>query len=324
MISSVSLTNFQIHKKLDFNLTAGMNLIYGSNDSGKSSIVRALHWCFLNSPSGDWMCRIDDSGKTLRTSVKVTFNDDTVICRIRDGKKNIYFFNNEEFSHFGNDVPTPIVAYLKRIDLNLVTTNQRPGLHMQDDQPFMVFESKNAKGGLVNYLTGLDIADRIKKSVSGDLNAAKATRRALVDLRKETVTLIESMKGCEKLASDADKIRTKIDIHTRLVQRYKALVRYHDRLVELQRRQKQYRSVAGNSADMLASIDSVDLKVSVKNKLEKKLKKLTAVRDQFDNAIKRRDTIARRLAIVRDQLKELDGTVCESCGEPIEVTDEYL
>jgi len=69
MIKKLILKNFQIHKKLVLEFDEKITVIKGSNDSGKSSIIRAIYWIFYNQPTGDWMCRIDNDGTINDTSV---------------------------------------------------------------------------------------------------------------------------------------------------------------------------------------------------------------------------------------------------------------
>ena len=50
MIKSIHLRNFQRHKKLDIDLSEGVNVIVGPSDIGKTAILRALYWLRFNRP----------------------------------------------------------------------------------------------------------------------------------------------------------------------------------------------------------------------------------------------------------------------------------
>ena len=53
MIKKIQIQNFQSHKETTLKLDPGVNIIVGTTDSGKTSILRALRWVIWNRPSGD-------------------------------------------------------------------------------------------------------------------------------------------------------------------------------------------------------------------------------------------------------------------------------
>jgi len=113
MIEKIWLKNFQIHKKLEIKFDKNFNIIVGANDSGKSSIIRAIHWVFYNSPSGDWMRMINKDGEMEKATVKILFKDGTIIKRIKGNGINKYEINGEEYENFGFQVPKPILEKLR-------------------------------------------------------------------------------------------------------------------------------------------------------------------------------------------------------------------
>lgn len=64
MISKITIRNFQTHKKSELEFTDGVNLIVGSSDNGKSSVIRAFRWLAENSQQDS----LSDGG-TLQTRV---------------------------------------------------------------------------------------------------------------------------------------------------------------------------------------------------------------------------------------------------------------
>ena len=52
-ISLVKVKNFQAHENSEFRLSNGLNLIYATNDSGKSALARALDFVLQNKSEGN-------------------------------------------------------------------------------------------------------------------------------------------------------------------------------------------------------------------------------------------------------------------------------
>lgn len=184
-ISKVVLKNFQCHKNLTVNFDTGMTCLMGSNNGGKSSSIRALYWILTNSPRGEWMRR-EVEGVVKKAEAYVTFTDGTVLGRIKGDKINQYTMNGEMWEKFGTNIPSPIQDYIDDIEL-AKGTKILPNIHMQDDPAFMVFESSSVRGALVNYLTGIDVGDRMKKGFNKTLKEIKTSRAALENAREENL-----------------------------------------------------------------------------------------------------------------------------------------
>ena len=52
MIKTIKIKNFESWKDVQIDLHPGINVLVGESDSGKSIIIRALKWNFLNRPQG--------------------------------------------------------------------------------------------------------------------------------------------------------------------------------------------------------------------------------------------------------------------------------
>lgn len=157
MIKTLSIRNFQSHKDNTLEFSGGVNVIVGQSRSGKTSIVRALRWLVENRPSGDEFRRHGSKGPT---SVSVTLDSGDTISRIKSNSDNIYKLNEERFSGFGTDVPTPIREALNITDINV---------QQQFDTPFLLFDSP---GSVARYLNSLVNLEKIDLALS-NVNAMK-------------------------------------------------------------------------------------------------------------------------------------------------------
>jgi DNA repair exonuclease SbcCD ATPase subunit len=74
-IKRLILENFQSHKYSEVDFAAGLNVIVGPSDTGKSAVIRALKWVLYNEPSGDFFIR---EGET-NCSVTIHISDGTIL-----------------------------------------------------------------------------------------------------------------------------------------------------------------------------------------------------------------------------------------------------
>ena len=80
MISKIELKNIQSHKDTTIELDPGINIIVGSSNNGKSTIMRAINWVTYNRPLGidtlasHWI--LDKKGNLKDTMSASIFTDD--------------------------------------------------------------------------------------------------------------------------------------------------------------------------------------------------------------------------------------------------------
>lgn len=150
MIKEIHIHNFQSHKHSELELDAGVNVIVGASDSGKSAIIRALRWLIWNRPVGDSFISNWADG----SFVNVVTDEQDVIQRLKSPKGNQYRINDKTFKAIGNDVPQPVQEIL-----NMDETN----LQQQLDSPFLLASTPGEVASYFNkvaHLTQIDDAVR--------------------------------------------------------------------------------------------------------------------------------------------------------------------
>lgn len=123
-LASIALRNFQSHSDTRISLHPGFNVIVGSSDSGKSSLVRMINWVRLNRPLGFGYLR--HGGKQIDT--EIAFDNGSVVQRERSKSVNKYTTttvgsdglpSKSTASVVGTDVPDSVASLFDLADYNV-------------------------------------------------------------------------------------------------------------------------------------------------------------------------------------------------------------
>jgi len=163
MIKKLHIKNFQSHKDSVLELTAGLNVITGTSDSGKSAIIRAVELVRTNRPRGTSYIRQGSKGGT---SVEVTTDLGTA-CRKRSGTTNQYLVDGEELNAVGADVPAKVLDVLLLDDINI---------HNQLDSHFMLLESPGKVAKVLQQACRMENAEEAIASVVSSARSMKTRR----------------------------------------------------------------------------------------------------------------------------------------------------
>lgn len=114
-VESLTLTNFQKHRKLQLSLVPGINVLVGESNRGKSSIIRAFMRLCSNTPSGASCIRF---GKK-QTHVEAVISTDNGKRVVRYSKsKNggtSYTVDQQHYRRCGRGVPEEVGGVLRVI-----------------------------------------------------------------------------------------------------------------------------------------------------------------------------------------------------------------
>mgnify|MGYP006921285773 CR=1 FL=1 len=215
MIKSLFISNFQSHKKSKLDFSPGVNVIIGSSDSGKTSILRALRWLIWNRPGGESF-RSHWAGKKENTQVTIELGEKDIISKTK-GADNQYFLNDLVFNAFGTEVPKEIMQVLQMSDVNL---------QQQLDSTFLLSKSSGEIAQYFNHIAHLDVIGIGIKNTQQWINALEASikndREQLAWNRKE-----------EEQYDFLDKMEIDIEILESLQTSFTTTVNTHKRLEDL-------------------------------------------------------------------------------------------
>jgi len=210
MIRSIQLENFQAHRLSNLEFCDGLNVITGSSDSGKSSIIRAFLWVLKNRPTGDsvrnWNCKKGD-----KTEVSIFLDDDRLaVIKTRIDGKATYKIQTESdydvFEAFKQDVPDEIVSTLNLSEINVQT---------QHDPYFLLNDSPGEVARKLNELVGLDAIDRLFKFLNSRIIDAKRSIDNEITRSKSLSDEIQNLDYLDRLEMEIkglDDLKNRYDL----------------------------------------------------------------------------------------------------------------
>jgi len=189
------LENYQAHKNTTINFTAGLNIIIGESDTGKSSILRALRKLVRDIPAGK--DHINKDATSMKISLTIIDDNDheCVIIRQVTASKNLYYLDSQEFGGFGREIPEEIQNTLEMFVIEL-ENSEKVDFHFSDqhDTPFMIAKgSAGMRSKLLGRIAGLHTLDKGIVNVNKDIRAGNSTLKIkLADRNKIQAEVDES------------------------------------------------------------------------------------------------------------------------------------
>lgn len=194
MIKSIEINDFQCHEHKVIDFHPHVNMIVGTSDKGKSSIIRALTWVALNTPKGDSFIR----HKADKASVEIKTNNN-IVKRVKGKGENTYYLNDEKWESFGNNIPEPVTNALDLTELNF---------QLQHDTPFMLSQTSGEVGRQLNKLVNLEIIDRTLKNLN---TYSRGVNRDITNVKNniaDLTTKANSLPDLDKIDNCLSELET--------------------------------------------------------------------------------------------------------------------
>lgn len=340
MLDSITLIDFQKHKKRTIEFSPGVTTLVGRSRAGKTSVIRALIWLCLNRPRGDHIIRHGADG----TKAILRLDGRKVVRKKRKGKENSYAVDGKVFKAFSSKVPDEVEKVLNVSEINF----QR-----QLDPPFWFTLSPGDVSKNLNQIVNLGAIDDALS------RAASETRRAHMNLEvrkealKDAIRRKKELRWVPEFLADLERYETierqykhYRDSRASVASAVGELLRYSRRAVRVREltlgaanavrlgaetlnvasRAAELRNLVANviaSAERLASPapditelqavrDDADATAERRRKLESLLEDTTNTRDRVWELDRELETADRRLISVTPK-------TCPACGQTIPV-----
>jgi len=205
MLKQLRLSNFQSHRKTELEFSPNVNVISGSSDAGKSSIIRSLLWVFNNRPPGD-IIKNWHSQERDKVAVDVNFSESMSIRKERLKGKSKYIVGDSEFEAIKQDVPEEVSSLANLSEFNIQS---------QHEPYFFLNDTPGEVARKLNDLVGLNIIDTIFRNLDSKIRGVssdiRATTSDIANLKEEIEnlsyvdTLYDEVVDLEK---DVEKLTT--------------------------------------------------------------------------------------------------------------------
>ena len=196
MIDKIQIAGFQSHKDTEISLNPGVNVIIGSSDSGKSSIIRALKWLFQNRPQGDSFKNNELKPKD-EVSVCSVFDNGEYMSRERSSKVNQYAtFEDITYKALRTDIPPDVMDMIKIKEMNI--QSQHP-----NDQYFLLTDSPGLVAKKFNEVSGLEIMDKAMMQINKQVRSVNSEIKLInteIESKKEQLVDLKWVPKASKAA----------------------------------------------------------------------------------------------------------------------------
>lgn len=207
MIKKLRLKFFQSWKDVELIFKEGLNIIIGSSNSGKSSLLRAIYWAIENRPSGNSFVNHSQlkNGNIVGEVFVEIETEKGNIKRIKSKNFNGYYLNDKKFEAVGLDIPEDVNKFFNFSEVNI---------QKQLDSPFLLSESGGEIAKFFNKILKLDTIDlalkkidEVKRENNRQLNN-KTEQLKQIDSQLQKLNWLDEYKiKLDKL----DNIKNKID-----------------------------------------------------------------------------------------------------------------
>ena len=270
MIKSIAIENFQAYKDAFLLFDEGVNVITGSSDSGKSTIIRAFCWNKNNRPSGEdfknW-----SSSKKDSVIVEVETDNHTVTI-IRENSKTKYVIDNDyknPLEAIKTDVPNEVSSILNLDEYNLQT---------QFDPYFLLQNSSGEVAKRLNEYADMEVIDTLFSNINSEIRSSNTNIASLTNTKNALENDLVQFKNLDTMKKAVERLIEKSQISEEITASLNELSKNIEALESLKSEKENYSPVA----TLEPLIDKLLLLSNESISLSDKINDLQTVLDNID------------------------------------------
>ena len=302
MITKLKMQNFEGYTDSELELSAGVNVIIGESDAGKSALFRAFEWIRTNRPLGDGF-RSEWGGDTFAE----VWTDDGHHIRRGKGGTNSYSIDGRDLKAFGQNPPMEVETVLRMDDVNM---------QYQNEPPFLLYESPGEAARILNRAASIQIIDHTIRNIGRKIDAARREKNACQNQ-------ITDKKEALKAYANLPKAEEEIELLEKWENQKHALARQSVSLTKLIR---QIQVVEKGLANPIFSklkeceklVQEVEQLNSVRTAQTADIKRLKKTLYQGMDLERNIDSRWKSLAVKEERFKEISPEICPLCGKDME------
>lgn len=298
MLKSITLRNFQRLKTAHVEFSDGVTTIHGPTDSGKSSLIRALQWLFLNE-APDAAPKFFTWGSKF-ASVTGMIDDHKLVRRRKQGGRNSYILDGKRLDAVRTDVPEP-VAHVTQV----TPTNFQD----QHSPAFWLSDTPGAVSRQLNQIINLE-----------DIDTALSKAASLVRSTKTEADIFKQRSASSKKARDNLAWTEECEVELAALESLEDKIKESDKQIEdLSRLIHQIKTIdteLGQAKEVRHAIDGLRTTASIYVRLEHQANELESVLQRLEHVETRSAELLEAGAKLKQQAKDLEvlDSQCRELG----------
>ncbi|MHA1757026.1 MAG: AAA family ATPase [Promethearchaeota archaeon] len=315
-IKRFEIKNIQSHKETIIEFDKWFNCIIGTNDVGKTAIIRSLDFLFFNNYRKDL---VRDFNLKNGIEVMVYFDDGNKIIRRRDNKNNCYIVNDTVFNNVGNEIPEQVKEktkiFLADIDEDL---SFNLNFNFQLDPPFILSESGSVKTKFLNRITKLNILDIVLRKLNNDIRENNNKIKTLQDKNKEIEKYLEKLKFLDVASKILPNLkRFYVDLRAKQ-ERLNELKVLYEKMLKIKCDIEKYKRIKN-------FLENIDFSYFI-NVIER-FENLMKIKNELNQIRENVEIIKEKILLLKNKMKDLikkfekdikEQKVCPFCGQQLE------
>ena len=301
MIKYLKIRDFQSHKSSSLEFSKGVNVIVGSSDSGKSSIIRALRWVIENKPNGNSFINYDSKGACVTIAV-----DKSVISREKSSTKNEYkdTATGEVYKAVNKEVPQEIKSLINIPQISI---------QKQMDSPFLLSSSSGEVARVLNEIVNISNIDLTLKNIEKRKRDAKNQITFLEDAISNSEKELKNYDNLDEIEALIDSIEASEALITQQSEALNDLRGVLDYISEANNNLKKYKNME-KAKKVLKEAEKLNSELKVLEFEEQELKdKITL---SF-SAFKLLNELTKKIKSCKKKFNELMPDICPLCEQEV-------
>lgn len=309
----VKIKNYQAIKDAELEFVPGVNVIVGSTNNGKSSIIRAIQGA-INNQGGSGFINYDAE----EAVVTINNNEDTLIwTKSKKQGKSSYNINNEELTKIGQKQLPEVADLLNMHEVEVGLERFQINFWKQMEKPFLVDKTAYQLFDFISQSKEQEFVAGLQNTATSEfkeLNAEVNSLNIQIDsLTKQTTDLTEEIKHLEIINDfDIASLEKAIVVSNNIQNSINSYETYNNEYYKIKEDLVKYTNVVDTCyenyqtiVDDISNLTLLENKISSYNKEESDLNKIAI-------AIKSIDVKINNLKEVAESISQLEKEVSEA------------
>lgn len=305
----VKIKDYQAIKTAELEFVEGVNVIVGSTNNGKSSIIRAIQGAINNQGGSGFINYNADE-----TEVTINDNENKLVwTKSKKAGKSSYTINGEVLTKIGQKQLPEVADLLNMHEVEVGNERFQINFWKQMEKPFLVDRTPYQLFDFISQSKEQAFVAELQNSTSAEykeLNASINSLNSQIDILTDQITNlhsdIEALSIVESI--DIDSIEYALTVANKLTEALKA---HKDSKEEVETLQVKHKLLDNITEKVHTSLVSLDAVMETLSKLNKLIREHTTYTDSIAKLIADANNLDAKEIILSKKEKELKKYIKE-------------